>query len=487
MDAESGRDRLIRSLRRWAPLVLVSALLAGLAAFGVSHVLPRQYRATTQLFVAPAANPTVALQEVILGQSLARSYVQLATAEGVLRPAMEKVGITDLQNFRDRTTVAQVRDTFVITISFDLGDAVRAATAANAIADSFVSQSGTLKSALQGSVSVWQPATPPDEPTSPRVALNTLLGAFSGGLVALLVLGLISYLDDRISDFDRVRTKLGVAPLEEVSRSTQPETTVGKLFVRDSPQSREAETFRSLRTNISFANVDRRPRSILVTSALPREGKSVVSANLALALAEERKPTVLVDADLRRPSQHALWSIWNTQGLTSLITSEVSREALERFRVAEHLLVIPSGPLPPNPAELLSSNRMTELIQKLVDLADDCTVVIDTSPVLAVADPLALSTKVDGCVVVVDASRTNGRVARRAIERLRAVNATIVGAVLNKVAAAHGYYGYSSYDAVNGAGSRLRVESNEAPATRPPTSRSATRGASRGERPSVDP
>jgi succinoglycan biosynthesis transport protein ExoP len=440
-----GRDHIVQTSRRWAPLVILSAVLAGATAFGVSTALPSQYRATAQLFVAPAANPAAALQEVILGQNLARSYVQLATAEVVLQPAMQKVNWADLDDFRRRTDVAQVRDTFVINISFDFDDPARAAAAANAIAESFVAQSRTVQATLQATVSVWQPATPPVEPESPRVLLNTLLGSLAGALVALVVLGARSYLDDRITDFEQVRARLGVAPLEEIFKSSRPETMAGKLFVRDSPQSREAEAFRSLRTNISFANVDKRPRSILVTSALPSEGKSVVSANLALALAQEGTPTVLIDADLRRPSQHAMFNLNGAHGLTNLLTGQLPMDGLQRFKVSEHLLVIPTGPLPPNPAELLSSQKMTALIEKLTSIADGCTLVIDTSPVLAVADPLALSTKVDGCLLVLDAARTNARASRRAVERLKSVNATILGAVLNKVSTAHSYYGYRNY------------------------------------------
>ncbi len=450
-DVTSGRfdrARLWHALRRWAVVVVLSALLAGLAAFGVSLALPPQYRATAQLFVAPAANPTVALQEVILGQNLAQSYVQLATAEVVLGPAMARVGLTDLDEFRNRTNVAQVRDTFVINISFHSDDPARAAGTANAIAESFVARSGTIQSALQGTVSLWQPATLPTERESPRTTLNVLLGAFSGALIATFIIAAITYLDDRVTDFDRVRARLGITPLEEVHRSTAPESKRAKLFVRDTPHSREAEAFRSLRTNISFASVDKRPRSILVTSALPTEGKSVVSANLALALAQEGTPTVLVDADLRRPSQHILFGIDPQAGLTGLITGLLPIEQLERFQVSERLMVIPSGPLPPNPAEMLSSERMSVLINGLVALAPGQTVVIDTSPVLAVTDPIALSTKVDGCLLVIDSGRTNARAARRAVERLAGVNATILGAVLNKVSTAHDYYGYrDGYDA----------------------------------------
>jgi capsular polysaccharide biosynthesis protein len=167
-------------------LVAIGAVVAGLAAFLVSAVLPRTYRATAQLFVAPATDPTAGIQDPTLGQNLARSYVQLAGADVVLEPAMKSVGWTDLRSFRERTTVAQVRDTFVITISFQLNDPARAAAAANAIAETFVARTDALQSRVGGKVTIWQPASAPTEQESPKVILNTAVAAFLGGLSALV-------------------------------------------------------------------------------------------------------------------------------------------------------------------------------------------------------------------------------------------------------------------------------------------------------------
>ena len=180
------RSRPLALARRWWLTVLAGAILGGIAALVVSLVLPPTYRATAQIFVAPAAEPAVALQEVILGQNLARSYVQLAGADVVLEPAMKRIGWPDLKSFRERTTIAQVRDTFVITISFELNDATRSAAAANAIAETFVAQSAKFQSSLRGAITIWQPATAPPEPESPRVGLNTALGAVLGLFVSLL-------------------------------------------------------------------------------------------------------------------------------------------------------------------------------------------------------------------------------------------------------------------------------------------------------------
>lgn len=295
----------------------------------------------------------------------------------------------------------------------------------------------------ENTVSLWEPALAPTEPDSPRTALNTLLGVLIAGLLVVLAISLLSYIEDRVTDFEAMHEKLGITPLAEILASAEMDTFSNKLFVRDAPMSFEAEAFRGLRTSILFASVDRRPRTLLVTSALPYEGKSVVSANLALAFAQSGSPTVLIDADLRRPSQHRLFGVDASVGLTTLLTVSDPLAYLERFEAAPNLAVVPAGLVPPDPAEFLGSARMSALLEMLAARAPDATVIIDTSPTLAVADAIALATKVDGCLIVVDSAHTRTSSALRAVESLRRVRARIIGGALNKVRTAPtGYYGY---------------------------------------------
>ena len=515
-----ARERRIPFRR--ALLVVAAALVGGLAAaFSSGSPIP-MYRATAQLYVAPASNPTSAYQDVYLGQSLAKTYAQLATADVVLRPAMESVGLSSLNAFRALTEVTQLKDSSILAVSFRDTDPERAAAAANAIAQSFITQGRNLQSALQGSaasqldeqiaavqsdikaydsqigalrtenaarprpelqsqilqldasrqskqqtlaqllktrddmrlgaaradntVYLWQPAAPPTGPEAVRAPINTLAGAGAAGLLTFGILLGVAYFDDRVRNVDELRAKLKLAPMAEVERSQSPGAFAGKLFLRDAPNSVESEAFRSLRTNVLFANVDHRPRRILVTSAMPLEGKSVVSANLALAFAQSGTKTVLIDADLRRPSQHRLFNLKSATGLTTLLMDPASVPvALEKFRVTEHLTVIPSGPLPPNPAELLSSARMASLLDQLSD-SGETTVIVDTSPLLAAPDAVALATMVDGTIFVVDSQRTHARVCRRALETLGSVRAVVLGAVLNNVSGGQAY-GFEYYPA----------------------------------------
>lgn len=502
-------------------LVLAATVVGGVAATVSSGTPVSIYRATAQLYVAPASNPTSAYGDVYLGQTLAATYAQLATADVVLLPAMQLVGFDNLNLFRARTEVAQLKNSSILTVSFRYTDPKQAADAANAVAESFITQGRNLQTALQGSTAsqldeqissvqddiksfdaqiaalraqnaarpsadlqtqilqldasrqskqqtlaqilktrddmrlaatradntiyLWQRASPPLVPEPTRGPIGTLAGAGGAGMVALAIVVGLAYLDDRVRNADDLRSKLKLASMAEVFQSAAAESLTGKLFLRDEPNSMESEAFRGLRTNVLFANVDQRPRRILVTSAAPFEGKSVVSANLALAFAQAGTPTILVDADLRRPSQHKLFNLRSATGLTSLLMdARAIPSAIERFRVTEHLVVIPSGPLPPNPAELLSSGRMASLITELTQVADGCTVIIDTSPVLAAPDAIGLATMVDGSIFVIDARRTQARTSRRALEALHRVRAVILGGVLNKVSNEHAY-GFEYY------------------------------------------
>ncbi|HZY40753.1 MAG TPA: CpsD/CapB family tyrosine-protein kinase [Anaerolineae bacterium] len=202
------------------------------------------------------------------------------------------------------------------------------------------------------------------------------------------------------------------------------------LITLSDPRSPAAEAFRTLRTNIYFSGLDRSIQTLLVTTVAPVEGKSLTLANLAVAMAQGDKRTILVDTDLRRPTLHTIFDLSNDTGLTSLFIDAKGpiEPALNDVGVP-NLQVLTSGPLPPNPAEVLGSQRMLEVIAALKQRAD--IVLFDAPPVIAVTDAMVLGTRVDGVVLVIDAGSTRREHARRAKEQLEKLNIRIVGAVLN--------------------------------------------------------
>ena len=215
-----------------------------------------------------------------------------------------------------------------------------------------------------------------------------------------------------------------------------------ELVTVDEPRSPISEAFRTLRTNLDFAGLDRALKTLVVTSAGMGEGKSTTLANLAIVSAQAGRRVILVDADLRRPMLHQVFGLDNSAGLTTMMMGAAALDSPPlRDTGVEGLSVLTSGPLPPNPAEVMGSRRMEEIIAALAGRADQ--VLFDTPPVIAVTDAAVLATKVDGVVLVISAGHTRRDSARTAVQRLQQINARIVGAVLTNVqvdASLKGYY-----------------------------------------------
>ncbi len=201
------------------------------------------------------------------------------------------------------------------------------------------------------------------------------------------------------------------------------------LITLTTPRSAAAEAYRTLRTNLMFSSVDTTLRRIAVTSPAALEDKSRVLANLAVTLAQGERTTLIVDADLRQPVQHSLWNVDNTHGFTDMILDESAFQnpPIQATQVAG-LSILPSGALPANPADVLASKRMDEVIARLSDLAD--YVLFDVPPVLAATDAAVFGRKVDGVLLVVRAGKTRRDQAARAKEQLARVQVNILGAVL---------------------------------------------------------
>jgi len=213
------------------------------------------------------------------------------------------------------------------------------------------------------------------------------------------------------------------------------------LITRSDPRSPAAEAYRTLRTNIDFFSLDRSIHTLLVTAVAPNENKSITVANLAVSMAQGDKQTILVDADVRRPALHTLFGLNNDLGLTSLFIDAKGpiEPALQAVNVP-NLQVLTSGPLPPNPAELLGSQRMLDVIEALKSRAD--IVLFDAPPVIAVTDASVLGTRVDGALLVVHAGQTRREQARRARLQLEKLHIRVIGAVLSGASLDSGMGGY---------------------------------------------
>ena len=291
-----------------------------------------------------------------------------------------------------------------------------------------------LAGSAANAITVVDPASPPDQPSSPRVLLNTLLAAIVGLLLALGVAFTMEYLDDTVKTSADVEDATGLATLGIVlkMKAEKGRSEIYRLATILYPRGPAAEAYRTLRTNLEFASVDQPVRSLLVTSSIPSEGKTTTSCNLAVAFAQAGRNVILLDADLRKPGVHKLFDLPNPAGLTSLLrTDDVAIDDVAQATEQEHLRVITTGPLPPNPAELLASHRMQAVMERLAGAAD--LVIVDSPPLQAVTDAAILASITDGTLLVIDAGRTRRAAAGRGREALAKSGARVLGAALNRL------------------------------------------------------
>jgi non-specific protein-tyrosine kinase len=262
----------------------------------------------------------------------------------------------------------------------------------------------------------------------------------SGGAAILL-----EYLDDSLKTADDVRYALGLKVLGSIAKIQDDEYT-DKLVVAKYPRSPLSEAYRVLRTNLQYS-AGRPLRTLIVTSSSPLEGKSVTASNLAMALAQSGQRVILVDADIRRPTQQDIFELDNDVGLSNFLECRDMRLADVLQTVSgSDLNVVTSGPAPDNPSELLGSRRMGDLVESLLEYAD--VAVFDSPPVMAVADAAILASRLDGVLLVVNAGTTRRGAARQSKESLEAVGAHLLGVVLNRLSSSQGgyYYYYSGED-----------------------------------------
>lgn len=302
--------------------------------------------------------------------------------------------------------------------------------------------------ALSGdNILVVEEAEVPTSAVRPRVMVNTLVALAMGFLLMVALAFLIEYLDDTIKlpeDAARVTGLPALGSLVQHRGNGQRE-----LITVANPKSPFAEGYRTLRTNIQFSSLDRPIEMLMITSASPGEGKSTSVANLAVAMAQSGKRTVLVDTDLRRPVLHQIFGLPNSVGVTTAVLQPPGGDLSPLLQPTgvDNLSLLTSGPQPPNPSELLGSKRMAELVAELKHHAD--VLLFDSPPVLAVTDAAVMARLMDGVLLVVESAKTREDAARRAAQELSKVNANVLGVAVNRISyrlAGSHYYYYDYYE-----------------------------------------
>lgn len=444
----------IRAVRAHWILALVMLVLSVSAAGLGSFFTTPEYSATTRLFVStPESSDTVnQYQGNLLSQQRVLSYAEIIRGKRVAQLVIDDLQLPlTAQELSTQVSTEVVQDTVLLDVTVTDGSPAQAQTLANTLAEKFIALVGELEtpgdvagSAAPVNVTVLESADRPSTPVIPNVPLNLGLGALIGLMLGVGLAILRTVLDNTVKSKDDVADATDAATIGAVM--FDPLLSKGLPATRATSPSKVAETYRQIRTNLQFVNVDDPPRILVVTSAVPGEGKTTTAINLALVLAESGQRVVLLEADMRRPRVTNYMRLIEGTGLTNVLAGTADlADVLQPYRDGK-LSVIASGPNPPNPSELLGSAHMNSVLANLRESYD--YVVIDAPPLLPVTDAAVLAVQADGAVIVTRHGSTKREQLRMAAESLRGIEARLLGTILNMVpqktgASRYGYgYGY---------------------------------------------
>lgn len=448
----------LRALRQYIVL-LVSLTLIGLSA-GVLYGLtaPVRYSTTAEVLVigqAQSVEGAATTAELNLARSYALqavgSYVAIIPSSIVLQPVIDELGLPETTAaLGDLVSVSAAPGSTTISISVTDGKPGRAARIANAVADSFATvvaeqlerPSDTRRSIVR--IDMIQPAVVPTAPSAPNRTVALIGGGLLGLAAGIVIIGLRTVLDARVRTIEDAAEATGAPVLGtttfDASAGTQP------LVVAGGATGSRPEAYRSLRTSVQFLSPAGETPSYVVTSAGPGEGKSTTVANLALAFAETGATVALIDADLRLPRIADYFGIEGGVGLTEVLAGRLAvTDALQRWGRGT-LFVLPSGTVPPNPAELLGSSEMAGLLADLREAFD--IILIDAPPVVLVTDAAVVARRTSGAILVTAAGKSVMPRVRDAVTNIENVGAKVLGTVVTMMPARGpdktlvGAYGY---------------------------------------------
>jgi receptor protein-tyrosine kinase len=435
----------------------MAGLLVGLAtALLVSLVQTPVYTSYIQFFVSTRDGSTTsdAFQGSQFSQERVTSYAQLLTGDELAGRVVERLDLDRAPyEVSGEVSASAVADTVLIDVTVTDPSPEMAQRIADAIGQEFPSYVDELETPDDGGVSpvtVTVTAQPqvPGSPTSPQTARNVVLGGLVGLLVGAALAVLRARLDRSVRDPDEAARLAGAPVIGTVLRDEvlDQQHTIDRLA-----NSRTVEDYRQLRNNLQFLKVDEPPKVIMVTSAVPSEGKTTVVVNLGLALADTGRRVTIVEADLRKPKVTRYLGLVGGVGLTNVLAGSAEVDDVVQKHGAGDLHVIGAGPTPPNPGELLSSSHMFSLLDKL--RAENDFVLVDAPPLLPVADSTGLAVYMDGVLLSVRYGSTRKEQLQQAAATLERVGAAVLGTILNivppkaELATAYGYgyrYGYEA-------------------------------------------
>ncbi|MET3861658.1 succinoglycan biosynthesis transport protein ExoP [Dietzia sp. 2505] len=445
------RDLLSVLRARWI-VIVAATLVGGLLGLGMSLLTTPTYEARIQFYVTASAGDSgaAAYQGSMGAQQRVRSYAELVESSTIAEDVVQSSGV-------DRTAV-QVADaasatadanTVLLTVSVmdaDPAGALRIAEGYGEVLPDAINQLEVPDGGgpALAKLTVVNPPALPTSPVAPRTEQNVMIGLVLGLLTGIGIALLINTLDRRVKSKEQLETITGKPVVGSIPFRKEEDKEGGAEHIVPfrAGHSPAAESFRRLRTNLQFLNVDNPPRVIVLTSSIAMEGKSETAINIALALAESGNRVLLIEADLRRPLVVNYMSMPDKVGLTNVLSGQAQFDDVVQVTRHEGVELLACGPLPPNPSELLASEMARQLLVDLRQRYD--YVIIDSPPLLPVTDGALIAQIADGALLVVRTHRTTSDQVVQAVDNLRKADATLLGVVTvaNKPAnkGSSGYY-----------------------------------------------
>ncbi len=447
---------------RWWIIVLffvLSVIVTGVVSF---KVLDPVYKAEASLFVGKESNSIASIDigEFSLNQKLVSDYREIILSKLVAKEVIKDLNLDmSVETFQKRVSVYTVKDSRFFKIGFESTNPQIAMDVVNKLSEVIIEKAEEIIQVKN--VQRIDIAELPVNPIRPNRTMNIAIAGVLGIMIGVFIIFILEYLNYTIKTDKDVERYLGLNIIGEIpvfqgaergkkkkkSKKMKNGFSLSLISYLD-PKAPASEAYRSLRTNIGYMSLDKQIKTILVTSPGPAEGKTTTSANIAISMTQVGKKVLLVETDLRKPKIHRYFGKLNDVGVTDVIVNDLDiDDVIKPIEKIENLSIISSGAIPPNPAELLDSKKMSIFIDQLKERFD--LIIFDTPPVGQLTDAAVLGKLVDGAILVVASGQSNIDIAKHAKASLDNVNVKLLGTVMTKInkASSGAYYNrYYSYD-----------------------------------------
>lgn len=450
MEEINIRD-FLNYLKKYVLVIAAVALVLIIGVFIYDKSIKKPLYTTYTTIILTKSNETqtgttITQNDILLNQKLVETYSKIIKSKLVLEQVISETGVTyTAEELSENVSVEAYENTEMLKISVTDQDPELAANIANSIAQVF---SGEIAKIYQiNNISVVDVAVTPEEVSNNTLKRDLLIALFIGIFGTIGVVFVVYYFDDTVKLTDNLEEEIGMPVVAKVFKSDVGSKNNRKveLLAQKYPKSVVSESIKTLRTNLQFSSVDEDIKTILITSSIPGEGKSFISANLAISFAQTDKKVLIVDCDMRKGRQHRIFKLSNSKGLSNLLIDDMTnyKDYINKTSV-DGVSVITRGTVPPNPSELLNSKKNADLIRILKAKYD--VIIYDGVPCNGLPDSIIMSKLVDKVLIVSSDSMTPKSVLESTKKQLESVNAPVAGDVLNNVNRKNStygkYYGY---------------------------------------------